>query len=644
MKNIIATLLMWLVPAFLWSQAPFPFHAHYIGTGTHNINQTLTVSDTIPVSGYGTIYSLSVSATILQPNESSFVRIVLEDIDGHNYLVAESDRFRNDTTTVELEDYCEETAKLSGIVPASLKCYINNATLMLQSVQTANVPVASSPSISNDSIKRLQVQSIVDRINAYNLKRHKLWWADVTSQSLEKYEDRGEYGQANDPYISNMMYYVDGIYELGEYAPSTPNQIQSLYVDSFTWTKRHGKNWMTIPKHQGASLWCVPFAIASLMEGMTNLYYNCKIDMDLSEADIAFVNGKQSFNHGTQSYECMDSVRIHGVIDELSFPFVNNPNYQHPTTRPQGIEHVYFFSVSSCTPQTDIGHDQYDNIKGVLINNGPAESGITYYNKPKHKIENHAMCLTGYGKVTPNIAYSILSPELHDYILNENHYLIGKTYWEFKDNYYLDSHPSIRTRYFGHEGYMYVVFNDSAYGMRNAYLAQPPITTQTYTDMNIIVEDIDGDGYFNWGVGPRPSHCPSWVPNEPDGDDSDFTKGIMDEYGYCEELDSLRKRYVYIENDTILNPSTPVYNHYVVWKGSNTTICQDATFDNNTYLIVDKGSTLIVDGATISNVTLRPQQGSTIILRNNGKIIKQSGTDFEIPIGAKLEIEYGSIE
>lgn len=74
------------------------------------MNVQLTSSDTISLRQLGTIYALSIDATIEQPREASFVRIVLEDVEGHNYLIAESDRFRNDTTTVNLMEYCEETA------------------------------------------------------------------------------------------------------------------------------------------------------------------------------------------------------------------------------------------------------------------------------------------------------------------------------------------------------------------------------------------------------------------------------------------------------------------------------------------------------------------------------------------------------
>lgn len=78
------------------------------------LSLALTHSDTIPLRDIGVVYALSIDATITQPRESSFVRIVLEDVNGHNYLVAESDCFRNDTSLVQLSRYCEETALLDA--------------------------------------------------------------------------------------------------------------------------------------------------------------------------------------------------------------------------------------------------------------------------------------------------------------------------------------------------------------------------------------------------------------------------------------------------------------------------------------------------------------------------------------------------
>ncbi|MCK9311971.1 MAG: hypothetical protein M0P26_06810 [Bacteroidales bacterium] len=66
-----------------------------------------------------------------------------------------------------------------------------------------------------------------------------------------------------------------------------------------------------------------------------------------------------------------------------------------------------------------------------------------------------------------------------------------------------------------------------------------PITSLNYTDTDIVCADRDGDGYYYWGIGSKPTHCPLCAPDEPDGDDSNPNLGPMDEYGYCAEITPL---------------------------------------------------------------------------------------------------------
>ena len=90
--------------------------------------------------------------------------------------------------------------------------------------------------------------------------------------------------------------------------------------------------------------------------------------------------------------------------------------------------------------------------------------------------------------------------------------------------------------------------------------------------------------------------------------------------------------------------NSPVYNHYVIWKGAEVKITHNLTFNNETKLIVDKNSTLIIDGATLSNVILLVQPESSVVIKNNGKIIHRQTHDFMIPIGSTFELKYGLIQ
>ena len=161
------------------------FRARAQENQSRQLRTTLNRSDTISLEGIGTIYSLSIDATIYQPREASFTRIILEDTEGYNYLIAESDWFRNDTSIVELRYYCEETAKLHGIKPLRIKCYFSqDVSMTLHSIHLATTPPTNPRMIeSSDSIKKMQVQDIINRINAYNKKHHKLWFAAMTPRA-----------------------------------------------------------------------------------------------------------------------------------------------------------------------------------------------------------------------------------------------------------------------------------------------------------------------------------------------------------------------------------------------------------------------------------------------------------------------------
>ena len=51
-----------------------------------------------------------------------------------------------------------------------------------------------------------------------------------------------------------------------------------------------------------------------------------------------------------------------------------------------------------------------------------------------------------------------------------------------------------------------------------------------------IAADSDGDGFYCRGMGPRPDNLAAYVPLQQGGDDSDADSGLIDEYGYCMDL------------------------------------------------------------------------------------------------------------
>jgi hypothetical protein len=65
--------------------------------------------------------------------------------------------------------------------------------------------------------------------------------------------------------------------------------------------------------------------------------------------------------------------------------------------------------------------------------------------------------------------------------------------------------------------------------------------SELYDDSDIRCVDLDNDGYYNWGIGPKPETCPDGCPEERDCDDSDPGLGPYVEEngvwtGECKEI------------------------------------------------------------------------------------------------------------
>ena len=57
-----------------------------------------------------------------------------------------------------------------------------------------------------------------------------------------------------------------------------------------------------------------------------------------------------------------------------------------------------------------------------------------------------------------------------------------------------------------------------------------PVSSPDFNETDISCTDNDGDGFYCWGIGPKPSHCPE-CHDQADGDDSNPCIGPMDEFG-----------------------------------------------------------------------------------------------------------------
>lgn len=145
-------------------------------------------------------------------------------------------------------------------------------------------------------------------------------------------------------------------------------------------------------------------------------------------------------------------------------------------------------------------------------------------------------------------------------------------------------------------------------------------------------------------MGPKPVSCPSWVPDEPDGDDSDYTKGPMDEYGWLRDLNPNSNDTLYIDTDTIWNTYRYQHRHVCIRNNAKLTVCDTVKCYRDVSFTIRANSTLLLNGGTMEDADIKAQTGSNVKIQNNGRIIPCTNKNFSMPLGAKMRIDYGRIK
>lgn len=608
-----------------------PFKMNSQSTYSIPIGKTFSQSDSInPFDSNSQIRALGITGNIVCKGHDYIVRIILEDANGKDYLVLESYRGVDDADVINLNNYGQETLLLNNIKPIAIKFFIKNAELHIDdiNIQTANNPMmlpANKEAFTE--LRRQQAERVAKKINTYNAYHNKLWRAGVTPLSMMDYEQRRDIlGASDDASTLGFEYYTTGIFEIGE-PQAGYSEPKSKFIDHFDWRNRHGKNWMTPEKDQGNSGYCVAFSVVSATEALANIYYNRMLNLDLSEEKIACCSdpNRNTYQYGMYFKTALDYMKTNGTCDEIAYPFVDAPS-------PCRSDEITPNLTVAITNYTSIGKQANDNVKQALIQNGPLVSGIITNGKPRGI--NHAMTLVGYKVLAVgDTAYIINKDKIGEGVrlIEENDPQIGMTCWIFKDNYA------------NHWHYFPVVFHDIN-GLNSTFSITGPIKVSGMSDKDILCEDADGDGFYCWGLGSKPASCPPDVPDEQDGDDSNPLIGPMDKYGYMESLDPALRDTIHIMEENNTYSCTNIYNHIVV-ENTTWTISKSMTFYNGATVTVKNGATLIVDNSsTLNNIQLIVEKGSHFAIKEQSTLKMLNVNDFNVPIGATLDLYNGNIE
>ena len=587
------------------------------------VNTSFVTDEEInPFTGNEVIYGLNISGSVQLNSDTSIVRIILVDSYENEYLVFESYPLIDTLNSFSFTNKCEETCLLDATTPQSLKIQIINAQCHISKINMSKIPI--------DNLKQLQAQlfqtkllSKISIINKQLKAKGMIWRAGETFYSHLSYADKKKiFGEKYN--LQGFEYYISGFYE---FSPYEKVRTTSTYVKNFDWRNRHrannqymadgvtlnpyydgdpaGSGWMTPVKCQQGCYFnsinsfecyfdstscvndggewrtagtCWAFTAVGALEGVINLYYNQHFDFDLSEQEMVSCCWTTPTLQGSVS-NALSRIKNFGIVNESWYPYIALKGYCNsvPPNPPERISINNYADVTLTE----------EKIKSNLILYGPLPS--------QHPFWPHAMVLVGYGIIKEGDYIDYTGGE----VIPPNSSYIGQNYWIFKNS--VGAWPWEFNR-----GYIYMLGTP-----QTTHRIQTPINSLIYTEQNIQCLDADGDGFYNWGIGPKPLSCPT-CPDEEDCDDSDPLLGPYDEnYNCMLNCDYFTYSDIPLEitSDKTWYDVRYINSDLIVKSGNTLTIREKIGFIKQAKIIIEPGAKLILDGGTLTNACGTMWQG-----------------------------------
>ncbi|THB66833.1 MAG: hypothetical protein D6B27_05845 [Gammaproteobacteria bacterium] len=454
------------------------------------------------------IQSLTVSGSVNLEQNNSLVRIILVDENQKEYLVYETYSLVADGMSADINNECQETCNLSGVVADRLVIDVVNAEAIVDSVNyEEGEGVMKSAMVLTPA--NTEYFEKIQKINQQLLNNGFRWKAGETEISKLSWQKKKQImGETVLRKFPGIEFYKGGIIDIAAGGTLSAGAVAvpevaatSDLIEEFDWRNRHGVNnpespyydndtqgngWYTEIKSQSCNH-CWVFGTVATMEATINLYYNQHLDIDLSEQEGASCSGGNSGNcEGGYGGRVVSYIQNNGIADEACMPYMGLGAEEYTCGNRCAVSDE-LFKVPSYTSVTRTEED----IKRAVIKQPIVAALSSMW---------HLMSLSGFKK-------------------DEE----GNTVWIFKNSWGADS---------GDNGFLYATVEDIS-DFNTLYSLDTPIQSQN-TDHQIICQDADNDGLYNWGISEEvPASCPAGINTTPDCDDSDASLGAMDENGFC---------------------------------------------------------------------------------------------------------------